>query len=452
MSISWNRLFLCCVLCLSGMLMEAQNQNVNIQPKINSPFSRYGLGDLVDPFYVAQAGMAGLTAAFYDPYTLNILNPASLSQLQATSFEVGFNAKYSSLKADEVSEGVWSGNLNYLALGFPLINPINKALDRRQSPLKLGMAFALQPYTEVGYNVETILEKENTGPTTNSLKGTGGTYRIHWGNGIGFKDFTAGVTLGYQFGKLTNSRRVVFDSVEYAYTTEFLDEISTSGFFWRAGVQYTHHFKKPNAQGVRINSGKRLIFGLHGNSTSEFNTNTSLFYQRYSTLYGTRDTLAYDDEVKQKGTLPSEWTAGVSFENVNKLRLGVEYGVSNWTEYSNEAKPETSFADAWHVALGGEYIPNHLSYNNYFQKVRYRFGAYYNKDPRTFDGEQLSEYGITLGMGMPIVMARQRVSFVNLALEVGQFGLTDTLKETFVKIALGFTLNDNTWFFKRKFN
>ena len=67
-----------------------------INPTINSPFSRFGLGDFMDQYFAASAAMAGLRAAYQDPYHMNLDNPASLASLRATSFEVGLGARYSS--------------------------------------------------------------------------------------------------------------------------------------------------------------------------------------------------------------------------------------------------------------------------------------------------------------------------------------------------------------------
>ena len=55
-------------------------------------------------------------------------------------------------------------------------------------------------------------------------------------------------------------------------------------------------------------------------------------------------------------------------------------------------------------------------------------------------------------MGLPITLPRQQVSFVNLGFEFGQNGGNTTLTETYGRVTLGFTLNDNSWFYKRKFN
>src|SRR5215510_7376888 len=47
----------------------------------NSPYSRYGIGDLVSPSNVAGRAMGGIAAGYIDPYgfSVNYANPASFS-------------------------------------------------------------------------------------------------------------------------------------------------------------------------------------------------------------------------------------------------------------------------------------------------------------------------------------------------------------------------------------
>lgn len=428
-------------------------QDAEILPKTNSPYSRLGLGDALDQYFAAQAGMAGIGAAFSDPFHLNTLNPASLARLQATAFEVGLYSRYAALEEDGQSTGVWTGNLNYLALGFPLINPINKVLDRRTAPVGLGMMFALQPKTLVGYNIESTLVNEDgeTGTNTNRFKGQGGLYEVNWSTAMRYKELSGGVRLGYLFGKISSNTRVEFDSLSRAWATEFLDEVSYSGLVWSAGLQYRLDFKKTNKEGDRVASGKSLIFGVYGNTANSFNTRSSLFYQRNDLPLAVIDTVAYEDNVRRSGTLPPEFTLGLMYQEANRLRVGLDFSLAQWSQYENEAKPE-NLRDAWRLAAGLEYIPDFQSYNNYLEKVRYRFGAFAGADPRQIGNSQLQEYGLTLGVGLPIILTRQQTSFINFAVEAGRFGISEFIQETYVQMTLGFTLNDNTWFFKRKFN
>ncbi len=438
------------------MFALAATAQVNaIQPKSNSPYSRFGLGDLSDQYFSAAGGMGGLGAAFYDPFHINLLNPASLAQLQATAFEVGMFAKYAKLKEGDQSDEAWSGNLNYLALAFPLKNTINQALDRSRSPWSVGMGFALLPYSTVGYDILSSTTDPDYGLASNTLRGSGGAYRVQWGLGVRYKNFALGGSAAYQFGKIINSRVVTFDSLDTSFSTDFLDEISISGFVFTLGAQYTLEFNKPGTTtGTTAPRGDRMIFGAYVGNGGNFTTNTSRLYQRVNISdYSLLDTILDESGRRQKGTMPSEFSLGVMYEKINKFRIGLDYTTAAWSGYRNEAKPE-NLLDTWRVSAGVEYIPDIISYNKYSRRVRYRAGAYYSLDPRSINGDQLTRYGVTLGFGLPIILPRQQTSFVNIALEAGKFGLTgDTgLRESYVKATFGFTLNDNTWFFKRKFN
>ena len=434
--------------CASIGMLTAQS--TTLFPKGNSPYSRFGLGDLVNQNFAAAGGMGNLSAAFTDPFHLNLQNPASLASLQSTAFEIGVFGRYAKLQdANNNKDNLWNGNLNYLALGFPLINPISRVLDKSKSPWSYGMALALQPYSTVGYDIRAQVQQPgDLQLTTNVFKGTGGTYRLNWGNGVKYNNFAAGVTLGYYFGKITNNLLVQFDSIELAYNTEINNEVSVSGLLWDVGVQYTLEFGKI---GKTQNARQRLIAGIYGNTNTNFNTNSSLLFTR-NNFYTPLDTLISEVNEKGKGTLPAQWTAGILYEQPNKFKLGAEYSIASWSQYKNEGKEENiSFLDANRLAVGLEYIPEFNSYNHYFNRVRYRAGFIYATDPRSISGEQLKQYSVTIGAGFPIVLPRQQVSFINLSLEGGQFGLSNAVRENFIRMTLGFTLNDNTWFFKRKF-
>lgn len=145
--------------------------------------------------------MGGLSAAYNDPFHLNMANPAALGHLMATDLETGFFAKYSSLSDGDTSVNLWSGNLNYFALGMPIINPINRALEKKSDKIGLGMAFVSKPYSNVGYNLITTQEFPEIGEAVTNFKGSGGTYRLMWGNGFRYGRFSAGVNMGYLFGK-----------------------------------------------------------------------------------------------------------------------------------------------------------------------------------------------------------------------------------------------------------
>jgi hypothetical protein len=352
------------------------------------------------------------------------------------------------LEGNNEQADLWNGNLSYMALGFPLQNSINRELEKKESDFRWGSGFSLLPYTLVDYNVQTTSSIPGIDTTINTFEGTGGTYRLQLSNGVRYKNLAVGVNLGYFFGKLLNEREVVFNDLGVAYQNFFRDDISVNGFLWDFGLMYRHEFKSGSGD-KRAPNGHRLVFGAYGHGRTNFSTNSGRLYRSVNFTYGDADTVVNEVDIIQGGTLPAEFTFGLAYEKEDQLRLGVEYTSSNWSAYTNEAKPE-QLVDSWRGAFGVEFTPEANSYNNYFRRVRYRLGGFYQTDPRSFS-TSLTQYGLTLGAGFPLVLPRQQISFINAALEVGQFGSTEDLQATYVKLLVGFTLNDNSWFFKRKF-
>ncbi len=449
MSISKHKI----ILLAFGLLLStlAFSQSSAIRPKANSPYSRFGLGNLTDQHFAMAGAMGGLGQAMVDPYHFNHLNPASLAFLVNTVFEVGLNMQWNNLSDNTETQNYWNGNLNYMGLAMPLKNSINKTLDKDDSPWAYGMAFSLMPYSEVGYYLQTIATDPVAGEVANILKGSGGTYKFRWGTAARYKMLAVGANFNYHFGKLTYNRRLELGDLGARYDSELQDEFNISGVVWELGAQYALLFKKKAPSGAKEPSGKRLVMGLTYNNSYDFNTNSSLYYFRDNLQYGDQDTISFERDRLGEGVMPASFGAGISFEVANKLKIGAEYTATTWSSYTNSAKPE-SLQDASRIAFGMEYIPDYQSYNNYFKRMRYRMGGFMRTDPRTVNGQTLEQYGLTLGFGMPVVLPRQQLSFINFAFEVGQFGLADELKENYAKIQVGFTLNDNTWFFKRKFN
>ena len=455
MSKIWSRFFLIFAL-LFGFYAGSAQPDGRDTPKDNSPYSRLGLGDLVNQNFAGPLGYGGLGATFFDYYSLNTINPAANGYLKATAFEVGAFAENSTLKSDGTDVNFWNGNLGYMALAFPMRNPINEVLDRNTSPFFWTMNIGLLPYSTVGYNIEAMEIIEQRDTTFNLFQGRGGLYRIQWGNALRYNDLTFGVNLGYLFGKISNDKSIQFfdgnGNVDQSfYQDDLLDEISLNGLTWNVGLHYKYNFKAMK-DGVLGPSGKSIMVGIYGNSASTVNTNTSQEYYRSNPSFANIpvDTIRNLSDIKGNAKLPAEFGFGLMYENEFKFRLGFDYSAAKWSSYYNDAKPE-SLVDAWRVALGAEYTPDYASYNSQWKRIRYRAGIFYQTDPRVVN-EQLTKYGITLGFGVPIIMPRSQVSFINFALELGQFGSESSIQENYIRATLEFTLNDNTWFFKRKFN
>lgn len=431
---------------------------VDIRPKLNSPLSRFGLGNPVDQFFAAQAGMGGLESTYQNAFHLNIQNPATLASLQSTSFEVGGYGRSAELSDRTSSANTWQGNMRYLALGFPLRNPISLNLERQQNVWNAGMAFSVMPTTDVGYDLEIQENSAEFGRTSNTLKGTGGAYRFSWSTAFRYRTLSAGLNVNYNFGKITNSRIVTFDDIPEALASELVQDFAISGSSLGYGLQYTYNFKSVNDKGENLPNGKRIIVGLNGNIGKDIDTDASQLFRRFSpsNQLVVGDTLVSETKIAGTLALPSSYSVGLAFEDINRLFIGAEYGNRLYSQYRNDAQQD-QLLDANRIAFGIQYIPNANSYNKFTQRIRYRAGIRLEQDGRSLAGDdgagvQARRNAITIGAGLPIRLPRQQVSFVDIALEFGKFGVPDILDEKYFQFTMGFSLNDNSWFFKRKLN
>jgi hypothetical protein len=445
----WIKLPLLGVFLSLTLVAVAQNA-----PKDNSPYSRYGLGTILPTDFAATQSMGGISAGYTNPFQLNITNPASLSSLEYTSFETGAFAKYSILSKDAETATNWSGNMSHFALGFPFKNTLNKRTELKSSPYKGGMAFGLLPYSLVGYDVESTATLPNLGDVTYKYLGRGGTYQAFVSSGISYKGFSLGGHLGYLFGNMTNEESVYFNDLDYAFSNVFRDEYHINGLMWRLGAQYELIIgASPDDDSKKSAERPRLSFGAYGNSANTLNiTGTSIAARTNSFYNGSNlDTIFSSVELEGQMKMPMELGIGLTFYKLMHYKFGADFKMSTWSQYENPLKQDV-LADSWRLSVGGEYIPDARSYNRYSKQMRYRAGLYYGMDPRVVDSQQLSTMGVTLGLGLPLKLPRGLPSFINLGLEAGQLAAPNLLKENYFKINVGFTLNDNMWFYKQKFN
>ncbi len=418
-------------------------------PSFNSPYSRLGLGDLAIRQNAATLGMGRISAAWQDPLQANLTNPAAMAFLRTASFEGALFAKYAVLDGPEGQDQVWNGNLTYLSLAFPLVNPLNRVLENRQTPFNWAMNIALAPFSSVGYIVTAEAEIPPMDTVKNHFLGSGGIYTLSWGNAWRYKNFAAGIHLNWLFGKIASNRQVEFLTTESPYHDVFVDDTAYRGMVWKGGLQYRYDFKEKQADGTVEPSGASFVLGLFGQISQPFRTDSEVRRMGVNNSLPDADTVLNIVNQAGNGTLPATLSVGIMYQVVNKLRIGAEYGFARWSQYQNDARPNERLFDTWNLAAGIEFTPDYQSYNNYFARARYRLGFFHRTDPRVQD---MKETGLTLGAGFPLIKPRQEVSWINIALELGRTAPPQGLKETWMRLTFGFTLNDNSWFFKRKFN
>lgn len=454
---NFQRKLLGLLLLMCGTVFSfAQTRYFDLDPpKVNSPYSRIGLGNLTNNNFSHARGMGSLSAAYNDLFRINISNPASYAFLGTAVFDVGINAKRTNLSAPgSESQVLYTGNLDYIALAFPTKNPINRAANPIKSPWYWGMNFAFLNNSDVGYRVEDI-QKTESDSINYYYQGTGGTFKVLWGNAVRYNNISVGLNFGYLFGEISSTERIEFLNRQNTYFSDLSDVFSLGNIIWNAGVQYRHQFKSMDDGELKPN-GKTLTFGAYGNSGNNVDFTTSQLYRRVNRYYGgidtpnSTDTLVFNENVTLPGKLPSEFGVGLYYKVANKYGLGVDFKTTSWSDFLNPIRPTEQLSNSWRFAVGGNITPDYRSIRSYWQKINYQAGFYFSKDPRGFDNT-LTDYGVTFGLGLPVINRQLETSFINFAFEIGQLTQTDSIKETYAKLTVGFTLNNNKWFLKRKF-
>ena len=137
----------------------------------NSPYSRYGLGDLVPNRNMISRGMGGISTGYADFQSLNLSNPAALGKLTSTIFDLGGEVDVRTLKSNISPDKYKSTNtiISYLQVGFPLSSP--KMLRKGNS---WGLSFGLKPLTRVNYKIENSSRLSGIDSISTLYEGSGG--------------------------------------------------------------------------------------------------------------------------------------------------------------------------------------------------------------------------------------------------------------------------------------
>ena len=428
--------------------------DISAQNSVVSPYSRIGFGEIHGMDLPHVQAMGGLGSSHWSYNNLNVNNPASYSFLRTASLNAGFNLKYNRLSDGDNSTGIWSGGLNQLIIGFPLINSINELLSETYSDWRFGSAIGILPYSGVGFDVRSEDVDPEIGSVVRDYSGSGGTNLIFVGQSVRYRNTSIGVNIGYLFGSIDESRTVTFPDAFVHYRNRFDDEIRISGLYYKFGFMQDIILQRSETDPYFDDRGKPLRYitvGAHVKPGTSFDNKANSFYfSEHVFLPANRDTLLLTDDQKSSGSLPPEFGFGASYIVKDKWQLGVDFSLGLWSQYENEAKQE-ELKNSFRVGIGGAYTPNHNSITSFFERVTYRGGLYYMNDPRTVNEQQVYEYGVSLGASFPFIVQRQ-VSHLNTSFQLGRRGVDNGLQETFFNINLGFTVNDNTWFVKRRFD
>ncbi|MBV7528466.1 hypothetical protein [Chitinophaga sp. sic0106] len=425
------------ILCLFGAVFLLAN---NATAQDNSPYSRYGLGDLNNNQNIVNRGMGGVSQAYSDPTSVNFINPASYSNLLLTSLDIAVEGGARNINDGGGSFSSGFGTLSYLQLGIPIKK-------------KWGMNLGLRPVSRVSYNIQEPV----TGnffdtvrlPLINRYEGSGGLYQLYAGTGVGIGNFSIGVNIGYLFGNLENNTTIIYPG-QTIFASRRMNRISYNSFFYKAGVQYK----------AKLSKDLDLQLGASGSlnqnmSARRAQLHESVIYDASSNNFTNQDTVLYTKGAKGTVVYPTEFGGGFMLRKADKWQVGADFNTTSWQDnFKVFGTPDPETQNSYKMSVGGQFVPNLNALSGYWNRVAYRLGAYYGKDYIYLKEKDMPLFGATIGAGLPVrrLPYSNQYSMLNLALEIAHRGNSETaLKETVYRFSIGFTLSDR-WFIKRKYD
>ncbi|GAB1445237.1 MAG: hypothetical protein KF860_03960 [Cyclobacteriaceae bacterium] len=397
-----------------------------------TPFSSFGIGETFGNGLTQNQGMAGLGISNPEYWHLNNVNPALLVYNTITVFEAGFLGEQRTIKGANTSEKTGSGNLNYLALGFPI---------KRN---KWGMALGLMPYSSVNYRLNYQSEIINSTQMVNVIEtGNGGINQLYWSNGVKLHpNLSVGFKGTYYFSAIVNQFTSTLSESDQLvnYATSIYDRQSFNGFGFSGGAAF--HKDSLGRKNYQINVG--LVYDFKASINTKF-------YERLErrNISGIIDSVTIVNNVPGTTTIPQSMGAGISFGKGLQWLIGADFTYLDYTQLKNFGGSSPEGKSGWQFALGGKITPNAGSLDSYLQRITYQTGLSFGEAPYLVNGNTLKDFGINFGLSLPV----SRISSLDLAVKVGKRGdlLTNTIEENYFKLYFGVTFNDQ-WFIKRRFD
>jgi long-subunit fatty acid transport protein len=421
------------------------------QSVTNSPYTRFGIGEIDRNGFNDSKAMGGISTGLRVRNKINYMNPAAISAQDTMSFifDIGLNGSIKHLKTNTSSADFNNVLFDHIAMSFPI---------KRWWFMALG----LTPYSKIGYDVKSYTPHSVIDTINMSYinSGNGGINQVFFSNSFKLnKNLSLGLNINYLFGSIEQYRQINIQDDFNGNATIIENDFYLKKFSYDLGFQYHNIINKKYFYTIGLTYSNKISFNGDKKtvilSTPVYNTDAISIKNYINSYTTTVDTIA-SETTKNNLTVPSNYGIGFTVGIIDKLTFGMDYTYQDWGNVSefdvnniSLSDYSVSYSNDQTIKLGIDYIPDLESYRNYLLKINYRLGFYYNKGYLQIGDNQINNYGITFGVGLPITSYRTNLSF---SCTIGKKGTMENglIEENFTSFGVNFTLYD-FWFFKRKY-
>jgi hypothetical protein len=414
-------------LCTLLLFSEVSAQNSA------STYSALGIGEFNFSGLTQNQGMGGMGISYGTGWQVNTVNPALTTRNTIFNFQAAFNYKRINVNNGSETSQVDGGGLSYLALSFPV----------KAGKFTSGMG--LGQITSVNYRLRVDSEVNNSDLNANNfLRGDGGISEayINFGYLIA-KNLSIGFHGSYFFGSTIRLNQLLItdgDKVEVGSASEYYERLTVSDVGFKVGAHYQLKLSEKNI--IHLGAIYQKFGEVNGTGFAKL---AGIGQARDPDSDG--DMIAND--IQGSVFIPNRLGAGLTFEKNNKFALSIEGQYQDFTNYRNFFGDPLDLQAAKKLALGFQVVPDYLSFDNLLKRSTYRIGIEWMQTPYFLNQTNINDIGLNLGTSLYL----NQLSMMNIALKVGQRGTLDQglIRENYLNLTLGFSLNDNSWFYKRVF-
>jgi hypothetical protein len=383
----------------AACLMDAQ--------VITSPYSIFGVGELVGNNLGMNRSLGGTGIAFKSDKSINYLNPASYFGIPANSLlvEVGLYGLQNKSQQKNLNQTNNDINVSYSSVSLYLTD-------------WWALSLGILPFSHVSYEIKSadVIGSELTS-YEKTYTGTGGLSRDYVGNSFRMlDDLTAGFDLSYIGGTVTETESASGNNSLADYQLQNI--LTLRSAYLDYGLQYSvpdHNW--------------RYTFGVvYGTSIQ-----TDVSSEAQLTSGDSTTSLLQNDGPILK--IPQKVGIGIAASS-SDFRAGVDYEWEDWSglRFSN---PHFSTKNSNRYSVGLEYSPPRSDSRSMI--ISYRFGANYRFSYLDVDGASVNSWALTLGTGIPFQSTN-----INASIEYGEEGTLNNglIKSKYWMFYLNFTLSE----------
>jgi hypothetical protein len=410
-----RRLLFICILCVgfAGSLLAQNN---------TSPYSIIGIGDIEKSSFDRTTGMGHAGIALSSNRYIYQANPASFSNLDEHFFYFDFAARYKSV--------------NYS--GAAIVDPtqsqstdvqFKKIILAIKPKPRWAVSVGLVPFSTVNYSFNANKYVQGSNQATSAYyEGSGSTNQFYVTNSFKVsKNFSVGLQASYLFGQLLETETLSESIIDSVLTTN--RNIYLGNIYFKLGAQYK----------LKINKKWDVALGATASNKTRLQAN-------YSLLVKDGNTVLMNNEYYKSSyfSLPVTYTGGIAAMLKDTYTFAVDYNYQGWSAL-NYKGINYSLVNSQRISAGAEYSKKLRYLDQAAEQYFLQTGFYYSSSYLRIAGQQLEEYGVTIGAG---VQLPRRAGFGDLtlqgSLDIGQRGTTDygLIKEAFTQFNITLSYRD----------